>query len=136
MTASDVEQVAALTSELGYPSNPDQISRRFARIDGQRDQIVLIAEEAGVPVAWLHVGVHPCLEADSFAEILGLVVMEDCRGRGVGRALVDAAAEWARAHGCNVLRVRSRLARERAHAFYERNGFRRVKTQHCFEKGV
>jgi GNAT superfamily N-acetyltransferase len=134
MTPNDAEQVAALTSELGYPSNADQISRRFARIDAQPDQAILIAEEAGVAVAWLHVGVHGYLESDAFAEILGLVVGGGHRSHGVGRALLNAAEEWARAHDCASVRVRSRVARERAHAFYEQNGFRRLKTQHCFEK--
>jgi hypothetical protein len=32
--------------------------------------------------------------------------------------------------------VRSRIARERAHAFYERGGFERIKTQHCFQKPI
>jgi GNAT superfamily N-acetyltransferase len=134
MTANDVEQVAALTSELGYPSNADQISRRLARIVGQPHQMIYVAEDAGMAVAWLHVAVHAYLESDAFAEILGLVVGERHRGRGIGHALVTTAEEWAGANGCRIIRVRSRVSRERAHAFYERGGFRRVKTQHCFEK--
>lgn len=134
MTARDADRVAALTSELGYPSTGEQIARRFARIDGQPHQLVFVAEEAGVTVAWLHVAVHPYLESDASAEILGLVVADDHRNRGIGQALVDAAEAWARAQGCATMRVRSRVTRERAHTFYERDGFRRVKTQHCFEK--
>ena len=134
MTTSDVERVAALTSELGYPATAAQIAQRFARIDGQRQQIVFVAEDSGVVVAWLHVAAHPYLENDASAEILGLVVADGHRGHGIGRALVNTAEAWARAHHCATMRVRSRVARERAHAFYEREGFRRVKTQHCFEK--
>jgi ribosomal protein S18 acetylase RimI-like enzyme len=79
---------------------------------------------------------HPCLENDSSAEILGLVVAEGRRSAGVGRELVDAAERWAVAAGCRAMRVRSRVTRERAHAFYERHGFRRIKTQHAFEKAL
>jgi PhnO protein len=134
MTANDAERVAALTSELGYPSTTAQIAQRFARIEGQRQQIVFVAEESGVVIAWLHVAVHPYLENEATAEILGLVVADGHRGHGVGRDLLTTAEAWARAHHCATMRVRSRVARERAHAFYEREGFRRVKTQHCFEK--
>ena len=136
MTPRDVDRVAALTTELGYPSTGEQIARRFAQIDGQPNQIIFVAEEAGDTVAWLHVAVHPYLENDASAEILGLVVAEDHRDRGIGQALVDAAEAWALAQGCATMRVRSRVTRERAHAFYERDGFRRVKTQHCFEKTI
>jgi GNAT superfamily N-acetyltransferase len=136
MTRADVERVAALTGELGYPSTAEEIASRFARIDGQSRQIIFVAEDGGAAVAWLHVAAHAYLESDPFAEILGLVVAERHRGRGVGRALVSTAEAWARTHHCATIRVRSRIARERAHAFYERDGFRRVKTQHCFEKTV
>lgn len=136
MIAADAEHVAALTTELGYRSTAEQIAQRFARIDGQRQQMVFVAEDSGVVVAWLHVAVHPYLENDASAEILGLVVAEGHRGRGVGRDLLTTAEAWARSHHCATMRVRSRVARERAHAFYEREGFRRVKTQHCFEKRI
>jgi GNAT superfamily N-acetyltransferase len=134
MTAADADAVARLTGELGYPATPDQIARRFARIDGRPDQIVLVAEDGGAPIAWLHVAAHPYLESDATAEILGLVVGEGRRSAGVGAALVAAAETWARRAGCRAMRVRSRITRERAHAFYERAGFRRIKTQHAFEK--
>jgi GNAT superfamily N-acetyltransferase len=136
MTASDIDRIAALTTELGYPSTGVDIARRFERIIGRTDQTVLVAEESGTAVGWLHVAIHPYLELDLSAEILGLVVGETYRSRGIGEALVEAAEAWARGHACAILRVRSRVARERAHAFYERYGFARVKTQHCFEKPI
>jgi GNAT superfamily N-acetyltransferase len=62
------------------------------------------------------------------------VVDEAHRSGGVGRALLGAAEAWAREHGCEVVTVRSRVARERAHRFYEREGYVRVKTSHVFSK--
>ena len=54
-----------------------------------------------------------------------LVVDERARGRGVGRALVDASVGWARSRGCVLLEVTSNRRRSDAHAFYEHLGFER-----------
>ncbi|PYT17392.1 MAG: hypothetical protein DMF51_02620 [Acidobacteria bacterium] len=45
-----------------------------------------------------------------------------------------AAEEWAREHGCVMVRVRSNMKRVEAKPFYERMGYRVVKTQYVFEK--
>jgi len=134
MVAADADPVADLLTQLGYPSTGKQIAKRFDRIDGQSNQILLVADEEGQPIAWIHVAAYPYLENDASAEILGLVVADGHRSRGIGKALVTSAEAWASALGCGMLRVRSRIHRDRAHAFYEGNGFARVKTQHCFEK--
>jgi len=134
MIAEDSVAVAALCAQLGYPATPDQIAKRFETIEAQRGGIVLIADEGQRRVGWIHVAISPILETDLYAEIAGLVVDETCRSHGVGAALLQAAETWARDAGCLAMRVRSRVVRERAHAFYERNGYDRIKTQHAFEK--
>lgn len=136
MEGGDVDRVADLLTQLGYPSTPQQIARRFTRIDGRDDQALLVADDGNGVVGWMHVGAHPYLESDDSGEILGLVVADGQRSRGIGAALVGAAETWATEHGCQVLRVRSRITRDRAHAFYERGGFERIKTQHCFQKVI
>lgn len=133
MQASDVDGVADLLTQLGYPTTGSNVAARFGRIDAEHNAL-LVAEESGTARAWIHVAVHPYLESDETAEIVGLVVADGHRSRGIGKALVHAAESWAAAKGCRALRVRSRIVRERAHAFYERAGFERIKTQHCFEK--
>ncbi len=42
------------------------------------------------------------------------------RSRGIGKALLDAAKEWARTHGATHLELDSSDARAAAHRFYER----------------
>ena len=126
MEASDVDRVADLLTQLGYPATAQQIAPRFERREGEPGE--------RRAVAWIHVGANPYLECDASAEILGLVVSDSYRSRGIGKALVDAAESWASSQGCSLFRVRSRITRDRAHAFSERGGFKRIKTQHCFEK--
>jgi GNAT superfamily N-acetyltransferase len=136
MQATDFERVADLTTQLGYPATAADIARRFARIGGASNQALIVADEGGEAIGWIHVALHANLETDTSAEIVTLVVDERHRGRGIGKSLVEAVESWAIAKDCRALRVRSRIARERAHAFYERDGFQRVKTQHCFEKPI
>jgi GNAT superfamily N-acetyltransferase len=133
MQAGDVERVADLLTQLGYPTTGSSVATRFARIDAEQNAL-LVADESGTARAWIHVAVHAYLESDDTAEIVGLVVADGHRSRGIGTSLVDAAESWAAGKGCRALRVRSRIVRERAHAFYECAGFERIKTQHCFEK--
>lgn len=47
------------------------------------------------------------------------------RGRGIGSRILDQLVSWARGHGCNRIELNSEFRREKAHAFYERRGFKR-----------
>lgn len=127
---SDAAAVAVLSTQLGYPSQPDEAERRLQAFAERNDHAVLVAEaDGGAVVAWCHVGGRLSIETEPFAEILGLVVDESQRGQGIGEKLVEAAAEWAVENGYKTIRVRSNVVRERTHRFYERLGFARVKSQ-------
>ena len=133
----DADSLAELATELGYPSTADQIADRMRLLRATRElhhEIYVAEEPEGVAVGWLHLYVAYHLETDPFAEIGGLVVADGRRGAGVGAALVAEAERWAREHGLDRLRVRSNVVRERAHRFYERVGFARLKSQVVFEK--
>lgn len=56
------------------------------------------------------------------AWIPDLVVAERARSRGAGTALLAAAEERAGARGCFALELEPAVWRERAHAFYLREG--------------
>ncbi len=129
----DIPALASLAGELGYPTATEEMAQRFAGLD-ERDA-VLVAEHDGACVGWIQVSIVETLETGRFAEIRGLVVTESQRSAGVGAALVGAAEEWARQRGCPRVRVRSNVIRERTHRFYERLGFRAVKSQKVFDKG-
>ncbi len=136
MAASDADDVARLCGQLGYPASPEDVTTRLLHIGRRRDQAVVVADMEGRVVGWLHVAAQRTIECDLMAEILGLVIDESARRRGIGAMLVADAERWAADMACATVRVRSRVARERAHAFYERAGYRRIKTQHVFEKAL
>jgi GNAT superfamily N-acetyltransferase len=133
----DVSAIAALCSELGYPATRPQIVARLAAIEAAGGHCVLVAEDGdGHVVGWLHAAQAVQLAADPDAEILGLVVAAKARGARIGADLLRAAEDWARRRGASLLRVRSRIERERAHNFYEREGYSQVKVQLVLEKRV
>jgi len=132
----DATAIAALCGELGYPSTRQQVVARLAAIENVAAKVFVAENGNGDVVAWLYVGVCAQLTGDDEAEILGLVAAADTRGNGIGGMLVERAVAWARERGCTRLRVRSRAERERAHRFYEREGFERVKTQRVFARRI
>jgi len=69
-------------------------------------------------------------------EVMGLVVAEPWHGRGVGRHLMAAAEQSARAAGVGSVRLRSGIHREGAHAFYLGLGYREQKRQAVFVRDM
>jgi GNAT superfamily N-acetyltransferase len=65
-----------------------------------------------------------------------LVVDEGRRSCGVGAGLVGQAEAWAVARGAKQLGLRSNVLRTRAHAFYERLGYERAKTQVAYRRAL
>lgn len=135
---SDAPAVAELTGQLGYPTPEKEMSDRLAHlIRHPRFGAVLIAEASdGRIVGWLHVSVTPLLEVPLRAEVNGLIIAEGLRSSGSGAKLLQAAEAWAKAKGCTSMSVRSNVVRDRAHAFYLRNGYEHYKTQKAFRKAL
>ncbi|HXU12113.1 MAG TPA: GNAT family N-acetyltransferase [Candidatus Binatia bacterium] len=135
MTARDLEAVARLSGQLGYPSSAADVERRFRALADDPDVALLVAEEGdGRLAGWIHVCGRRFLGSDAFAEIDGLVVDGSARRRGAGRRLVRAAEEWARGRGYAILRIRSNVARIEARPFYEAMGYEVIKSQWVFRR--
>ena len=133
--SGDAARLADLSGQLGYPATPAEIRKRMKGIRPAAQHALFVAEtkDAGV-IGWIHVSKQPLLEVDLRAEINGLIVAEKHRSLGAGARLLAVAEAWARKHGCKGMSVRSNVVRERAHQFYERNGFEHYKTQKSFRK--
>jgi GNAT superfamily N-acetyltransferase len=124
-----------LAGDLGYPATGRELKDRLSRLQPARDNAVFVAENGeGEVVGWLHASVSRLLEVPLRAEVNGLVVGEGQRSKGAGARLLHAAEDWARKKKCLSMSVRSNVIRERAHAFYERNGYEHYKTQKAFRK--
>ena len=133
--SADTQKIAVLSGQLGYPTTTAQMRKRLLGIKPASQHAIFVAESAkdGV-IGWVHVSRQPLLEVEIRAEVNGLVVAEGQRSLGAGAWLLVAAEDWARKHGCKSMSVRSNVIRERAHKFYERNGYEHYKTQKSFRK--
>ncbi len=136
---SDAERIAQLSAELGYPAAAAQVATRLRQLTPASKHAVFVAESSDAAmglIGWVHVSVSHLLESDMRAEVNGLIVAEGQRSAGAGAKLLEAAEEWARRRGCRGMNVRSNVIRERAHRFYERQGYEHYKTQKAFRKAL
>lgn len=133
---SDVARLASLAGELGYPTTSVEMKARFRRVKPAALHAIFVAESEGEVIGWTHVSVSFLLEVPLRAEINGLIVSETSRSLGTGARLLEAAEAWARTKKCEGMSVRSNVIRDRAHAFYERNGYEHYKTQKAFRKAL
>lgn len=132
---ADVERIAELSRQLGYPVTTKEMAARLKRAMKIKEGACFVAEtkEHGV-IGWIHVSVTPLLEVAPRAEVNGLVVDEKVRSRGAGALLLEAGESWARKRRCPEMSVRSNVIRERAHGFYLKHGYQHYKTQKAFRK--
>jgi len=129
--------MADLAGQLGYECASTEIRNRMNQMGDPNQYAVYVAELPGGQIAgWIGVYMFRAVELDGFAEISGLVVDQQIRSRGIGKALLDVAEQWARSHGCNSVSVHSNVSREHAHCFYMRNGYEHIKTQKSFCKSL
>lgn len=99
--------------------------RRFEEVLADEHQQTLVAVSEGRIVGTLVVAILPNLAHGGapYAVVENVVVDAEARGRGVGAALVRAAADGARRAGAYKLALSANDARHRAHGFYESLGF-------------
>ena len=124
---ADIDSIARLMEELGYPSTPQQVLARLARVAGDDRYSAYVAQADGAVVGFLGLQTGWVYEHDEpFARIISLVVDARVRRRGVGAALVRFAEWWARERGAYGLMLNTNVRRKGAHRFYEAVGFSRT----------
>jgi len=126
---TDSADIASLLDELGYQASPAEVRERLSSAE-PRLTLHLVAESGGNVVACLSACLVPYLpDGSTLCRIKAMVVSSAHRGAGVGGALVEAAAKYARQQGCSGLEVTSAERRIEAHRFYEGQGFSRTSSR-------
>jgi N-acetylglutamate synthase-like GNAT family acetyltransferase len=120
--AADASAIAALLTQLGYPTDAEAVEERLDRLQVVGDRVI-VAQVEGAVVGLAHLQVTPAIEYDRPVGKLGALVVDEAeRGHGIGRALVEATEAEARLRGCELFFLTTSERRDDAHAFYESLG--------------
>jgi GNAT superfamily N-acetyltransferase len=129
----DMEALAELMTQLGYPTRASEMQMRMETILANKSYATFVAVNGGKVCGMIGTFAQQTYEHNSpSAKILALVVSEEVRGRGIGQALIEAAEQDLARKNIKRIAVNARFEREQAHKFYEnrgykKNGFRLVK---------
>jgi GNAT superfamily N-acetyltransferase len=121
---ADVPQVAMLLTELGYPSQAADVEDRVQRSLHAQTSCLIVAQSASELVGLMAAELVPYFPTGAtICRVTALIVASPLRGHGIGKMLIAAADEFARAYRCSGIELTSAQRRVEAHAFYERQGF-------------
>jgi ribosomal protein S18 acetylase RimI-like enzyme len=147
-TARDYDGLCAIISEVDK-LHRDNLPWMFQEPDGparDRDFIlgsiadeavsIFVAETEGQLVGFVHILVREALDIPIFvprryAVVDNLAVKEEFRQKGIGRALMNEAHDWAVAKGADTVKLNVYEFNESALAFYRRLGYKSVSRKMC-----
>jgi GNAT superfamily N-acetyltransferase len=119
----DAAGIAALVSELGYPTTTGEMIGRLADLLSDPTYVTFVSqgdELVGLAGATL----SRYFERNGlYARLVILAVADAVRGQGVGSDLVSAVERWAISRWAKELVLSSGNHRHEAHRFYESRGF-------------
>lgn len=132
----DSEALAELCTQLGYQTDSMDIPLRLSLVNNLDHHAVFIAELDQQVVGWIHVYLCPLLVSSLQAQLGGLIVHSNVRGKGIGKNLMQQAEAWCQKNACQYLSVYTNIVRLETHKFYEHLGYRTIKTEHVFRKDL
>jgi aminoglycoside 6'-N-acetyltransferase I len=137
----EAEQWAALRGRLWPAADGDDLTREaLSFLEGRNVPAIsaaFIAEDENVPLGFLELAIRPFSDGcDSMPvpHVEGWYVEGFARGRGVGRALMEAAENWARERGFVELASDTEIHNEPSLAAHARCGFHETERLVKFRK--
>jgi GNAT superfamily N-acetyltransferase len=132
-TAADLPAIVALLDDdvqsrgredPSLPLDPRYLTA-FAEIDGNPDQLLVVAEQDGAVVGSMQLTFIPGIAFRGAwrMQIEAVRIAGAVRGQGLGAEMIAWAVDQARARGCEMVQLTSMATRTDAHRFYERLGF-------------
>ena len=122
---ADVPRLVELIHELGHEIDEKHVRKNLASLRQSREAPLLATLEKRI-VGLCGISRRVVLHRPApLGRITSLVVSKEAQGHGIGRMLVEAAEEWMREGGCQLVEVTSNDRRADAHAFYRHLGYER-----------
>jgi GNAT superfamily N-acetyltransferase len=119
---------------FGYEYPLDKTKERLSLILKRPTDKLYVACINDNVVGYIHGSDYECTYSDSLKNIMAIAVEEAFRGKGVGKALLNAIENWAKECNCCGVRLVSGFDRTNAHAFYLHCGYINRKQQKNFIK--
>jgi ribosomal-protein-alanine N-acetyltransferase len=115
-TAGDVDDLCAIAD--AQPNLPRWTREMYRLMLDDANRNVMVAAREGAVIGFVAMG-----QVMDEAEIELIVVASEWKRTGVGRMLVDAAMQWAKARGVRWIGLEVRAGNDAARAFYTAMGY-------------
>jgi GNAT superfamily N-acetyltransferase len=120
---TDVERIASLFTDEGYPAGPSDILERLGRFASPHSQVI-VADYEGEVLGFIALHALPRFEhSDRVIRIMALVVDAGVRDRGVGHLLMGEAERIGRELDAAYVEVTAGHHRADARHLYESLGY-------------
>lgn len=134
---TDYKDIYLLNKEFNPKYNlycEDKVQKRIELIMKNRKDIVFVSELRGEVIGYIHGSPYELLFSDSLINVLGFIVKEKYRNKGVGSMLIDSLECWAKSNKFSGIKLLTHPSRIGAHRFYERHGYIYTKDQKNYMK--
>lgn len=121
-------------TSLGYDYDIEKQKAKIEVVLNDKTQAIFVAECDNKVVGYIHLVNYDVIYADNFKNCLGLAVDNDYKRIGIGSALLEQAEIWAKENGAVGIRLCSGVEREKAHQFYQSQGYEVTKLQKNIKK--
>ena len=124
LKSGDAPQITVLLNQLGYTNTDEFIEEKIATLLKDPNEITLVANEDDQVIAFISIHFIPqiALKGD-FARISYFCVDKNHRSSGVGKLLEEYCEKVSITRNCDRIEVHCHSRREKAHAFYYRQGY-------------
>ena len=122
---SDASRLVELIHDLGHDLTEKQVRKNLAALKKAGETPIVASLDKNI-VGLCGVSRRVVIHRPApLGRITALVVSKDAQGLGLGRMLVEAAEQWMRKEGCQLVEVTSNDRLAAAHAFYRHMGYER-----------
>lgn len=133
MVRNDLPPVQSLVKELGYSLSASEAEERFLKLMNNSHHAFFVYQGESSIVGFMHLEKINSFLYSPKIEIRALVIDEKYQGQGLGKTFIDESKRWAKSNDIHTLFLSCNIIRESAHHFYERRGFKKIKSSYFFE---
>ncbi len=112
----------------------EKVKKKIQIITETTKDIIFVFEQNDEILGYIHGSPYELLFSESLVNVLGFVVKEGYRNRGIGGKLIERLEYWAKDNGYSGIKLLSHPSRINAHRFYEKRGYIFTKDQKNFIK--